>query len=101
VAAPILAPIADSNTVFGNKRTVQMTYTGNAAYTAGGDVPSVPLRLIAGMVMLGCNTAAFGIIPVWNSQTGKIQLLDVLTAAEFSGNASTFIFQLLFIAQDD
>jgi prephenate dehydratase len=101
VAAPTLTVIADSNVVFGSKRTVQMTYTGNAAYTAGGDVPTVPLRLIAGMIMLGQNTASFGVIPIWNSQTGKIQLLDTLTAAEFSGNASTFTYQLLFIAQDD
>jgi hypothetical protein len=105
VAAPTLAKIADSEEVWGSTRVVQYTYTGNAAYTAGGDVPTTPLRSIRGMTVIGQNTASFGVIPVWNSQTGKIQLFQQAAGAgafaEFSGNASTFSYTLLFISIDD
>jgi hypothetical protein len=80
---------------------VQYVYTGNAAYTAGGDVPSVPLRNIAGVVWIGQNTASIGWEFIWNSQTGKMQIMVSSTGAEFSGNASTYQFTLLFISGDN
>jgi hypothetical protein len=103
MAAPTLAKVADSEVVFGNKRTVQYLYTGNAAYTVGGDAMSgfVPLRNIAGVDQLGQNTAGIGVTPVWNFQTQKLQLISSSTGAEFSGNASTFQYTLLFISGDD
>jgi len=101
LSAPTLTKVADSEVVMGNKRTVQYTYTGNAAYTAGGDVPSVPLRNIAGVVCIGQNTASFGYEFFWNFQTGKLQIQVSSTGVEFSGNASTFQFVLLFISGDN
>ena len=106
MAAGTFAKVADSETIFGNKRTVQYNYTGNAAYSPGGDAPTLPLRKNAGMIVLGQNTASLGVQAVWNSTTLSVQLFWTGAAvsgllAEFSGNASTFVFALLFISTDD
>lgn len=105
MAAPTLTKVADSEVVWGSKRTAQYTYTGNAAYTSGGDVPATSLRNIAGVLDIGQNTASLGVSFFWNTQTGKMQLFQQTTVAgplvEFSGNASTFSFTLLFISGDN
>jgi hypothetical protein len=101
LSAPTLTKVADSEVVWGNKRTVQYTYAGANPYNAGGDTPSVPLRNIAGVIALGNNTAADGTDFVWNTQTGKMQLWNMSGNSEFSGNASTFTFNLLFISGDN
>ncbi len=84
---------------------MQYTYTGSTSYNAGGDTPSVPLRNIAAAFEIGCNTAALGIEFAWNSQTGRMQLFQQNATTgplvEFSGNASTFQFTLLFISGDN
>lgn len=101
MAAGTFTKVADSETVYGNKRTVQFAYTGNATYAAGGDaLPSI-LRNIAGVVVLGQNTAALGTIAIWNTQTQKLQLMVSSTGVEFSGNASTFTYTLLLISGDN
>ena len=97
----------DPENVVGRWRVVQITYTGAASYVAGGDVPTaLGIRSIRGVLLLGQNTASLGVIPVWNNQTGKLQLFwtgaAVSTAlAEFAGNASTFVYTLLLISIDD
>lgn len=96
----------DPDNVSGRWREKVITYTGNATYVAGGDlVPALGIRLIRGVVLLGQNTASLGVIPIYNNQTGKLQLFQQTTVAgplvEFSGNASTFVYTLLLIAVDD
>ena len=101
LSAPTLAKVADSEVVWGDKRTVQYTYTGVNPYTSGGDTPSVPLRNIAGVICIGQNTASFGKEFFWNSQTGKMQIQVSSTGNEFSGDASTYQLTLLFISGDN
>ena len=96
----------DPENILGKWRAMQATYTGNAAYTAGGDaVPGLGLRSVRGVIMLGQNTASIGVVPVYNTQTGKLQLFQQASGAgafaEFSGNASTFVYSLLIISIDD
>jgi hypothetical protein len=106
MTAGIFAKAPDGESVWGDTRVIVFTYTGSAAYNPGGDVPSVGLRSIRGAMMMGQNTASLGVIPVWNSQTGKLQLFWTGAAlsgalAEFSGNASTFVYTMLFVSLDD
>lgn len=108
MAAPTLTRVLDTEEVWGTTRVGQWQYTGNAAYTAGGDVPpsNLGFRSIRGMVVIGQNSASAGIVAIYNNQTGKIQLFQTgavvsTPLAEFSGNASTFIFTFLVISIDD
>jgi hypothetical protein len=105
-AGTFAAGTPDPDSVLGRWRVRQITYTGAAAYVAGGDVPpALGLRSIRGILLIGQNTASLGVIPIWNNQTGKLQLFQQTTVAgplvEFSGNASTFVYTLLFISNDD
>lgn len=105
-AGTFAAGTPDPDNVLGRWRVRHITYIGAAAYVAGGDVPPpLGIRVIRGILLIGQNTASLGVIPIWNVQTGKLQLFQQTTVAgplvEFSGNASAFVYQLLFISNDD
>lgn len=74
MAAPTYAKATpDGENVLGKWRVATWVYTGNAAYTAGGDVPpALGIRSIRGMTLIGQNTASLGVIPIYNNQTGKV-----------------------------
>ena len=103
-----------SENVLGRQRARLVTITGDASYPVGGYAftgPQFGLRGIAGMIQMGVNTAAFGYIPVWNTQTQSLQIMDP-TAGSGSGsrpgveiaagtNVSTFVFTVWVISTDD
>lgn len=111
--AATLAGVVSGEDVWGRHRVRLMTITGDASYPAGGYAISgqqCGLRSIAAMVQAGGVTAAVGVIPFWNTTTGKLQFVyptETATSPNVGGDAppgtnfSTVTFTMLVIGLDD
>lgn len=111
--AATIAGAVSGEDVWGRHRVRLITVTGDNSYPAGGYAISgqqVGIRSIAGMVQAGGNTAALGIIPFWNTTTGKLQFTyptETATSPNVGGDAppgtnfSAVTFTMLVVALDD
>jgi len=82
----------------------QFKFTGDAAYPAGGYAVTAAqfgLRILSGIIELANNTAAAGFVLSYNSQTGKVQVLESAGSAaaltEVSGDISTLSWTILVV----
>ena len=109
---PTYAPVGDNKLdVFGATPAAVWTITfgGADTYVAGGLALVASTfglsRPIAGVLHLGSNTAlSVVMLPVWNTQTQKLQLLWTGPAisgvlAEVSGSIANFAMTVLVLAQ--
>jgi hypothetical protein len=113
MAATIGLVSGGSENVWGRQRIRLVTITGDASYPTGGYALTgnqFGLRSIDGIIVLGCVTAATGIMPYWNTTTQKWQLFYPTNGAT-SPNAgeeipngtsvSTITFTVAVLSIDD
>mgnify|MGYP001589827530 FL=1 len=85
----------DAENVSGRILERQAEVTLSSGYPTGGYTFPVALndqygqlgiRTLIGLFQVACNTAALAYIPFWNSQTGKLMIVNDLTGQEVPDN---------------
>lgn len=104
-----LTRVADGEDVLGSHQRLRIyDLTPSAAYPTGGytlDASRVGLSVIRAVFVGSSNTAAVGVVPWYNSQTGKLMMLwsagaaAALAQITVNTNQSTYSYRLWFLGE--
>lgn len=105
----VLTRVSDGEDVLGSHQRLRVyDVTPSAQYPTGGytlDPSRVGLKVIRAVFLGSSNTAALGVVPWYNSETGTLYMLwsagAAAALAEITGdtNQSTFSYRLWFLGE--